>query len=210
MNITGLLTQFSNSFKNEIRTCIPAQIESFDPESLTVNAKPLIQGIRIGNNREIQLETGEKVVVDDYALPSVIKVPVSMMWFGNGGVTLPINAGSQGLLLICDRDIRLFKQSRTDSAQGSLRRFNMNDSIFLPFLPKPMELTDYNNEAVEVRYDSTKLKVSSSGVDIVGNVNIEGSLTTTEDAQISGIGFLTHTHTYSPGPLPPTETAPPT
>lgn len=210
MNITGLFRQFANTFKNEIRTCIPAQVESFDPEKLTVNVKPLIKGIKIGSEREVQIDTGEELIVDDYSLPSIVSVPVSMLWFGNGGITMPINPGAQGLLMVCDRDIRLFKQNRTESAQASLRRFNMNDSSFLPFLPKPVELTNYNNEAVEVRYDETLLQVDGSGVNITGNVNITGTLTTTGDAEIAGVDFITHTHTYSPGPLPPAETAPPT
>ena len=208
--MTGLLRQFANTFKNEIRTCIPAEVESFNPEKLTVNVKPLIQGIKIGTGRELQLDTGEEVVVEDYTLPSIVSVPVSMLWFGNGGITMPINPGAQGLLMVCDRDIRLFKESRVESPQASLRRFNMNDSSFLPFLPKPMELTNYNNEAVEVRYDETLLQVDSNGVNITGNVNITGTLTTTEEATIKGIDFTTHTHQYVPGTGTPTDTNPPT
>lgn len=210
MNMTGAFRHLANVLKSEIRTCVPAQIESFDSTNLTVNARPLIDGIRtVQNGRNLKLETGEAVKVEDYTLPSLLNVPVSILWFGEGGITVPIVPGAQGLLLVCDRDIRRFKDTQEQSPQASLRRFDMNDSIFLPFLPKRSELTTYNNDAVEVCHGATKLAVAADGISITGNVTIDGTLTTTGEATINNIPFTTHTHMYSPGPGTPTDTGAP-
>lgn len=209
MNNTELLRHFANNLKNEIRTCIPAEVESFDPVKGTVNVKPLIQGIKIGSTRQVKLETGEVVVVDDYSIPSILNVPVQMIFFGNGKITFPIKQGLQGILSICDRDIRLFKESQIESVQGSLRRFNMNDAVFLPYLPKRAELTGYNNDAIEIKYDENLIQVNSEGINLIGNVNITGNLIVSGEATISEIPFTTHTHQYVPGTGTPTPTDPP-
>lgn len=209
MNNSELLRHFANNLKNEIRTCMPAEVESFDPVKLTVNVKPLIQGIKVGNTRQVKLETGEMVVVDDYSIPSILNVPVQIISFGNGRITFPIKKGLQGILSICDRDIRLFKESQAESAQGSLRRFNMNDAVFLPYLPKRAELTDYNNEAIEIKYGAKLIQVNSEGINMTGNVNITGNLIVSGEATISEIPFTAHTHQYSPGPGTPIPTDPP-
>lgn len=227
MNITQLLKHFSNDMLSKIRTCIPAEVESFDPENGTVNVKPLIQGIRIGSSRKVKLNTGEVVVVDDHSMPSILNVPVQMIVFDNGRITFPIKKGLQGTLSICDRDIRNFKESQTESVQGSLRKFNMNDAIFEPFLPKKAQLAGYNNDAIELKFNSTLMKIDDSGVevtgavkvtggvdiagevDITGNVNITGHLITTGEATINAIPFTAHTHQYAPGAGTPIPTDPP-
>ena len=208
MNLTSILKQITGTIKNEIRTCIPAEIESFNPQNLTVDVKLLIKGIKIGSNRKIKLETGELVVVDDYTMPSVVDVPISIAWFGNGGITFPIKKGLQGILLVCDRDIRFFKKDQKESIQGSLRKFNVSDSIFIPFLPKRASLSNYNNDAVEIKFDNNIVQVNSTGINITGNVNITGDVVISGQASIAGKDFITHTHTYNPGPLPPTQTSP--
>jgi hypothetical protein len=112
-------------------------------------------------------------------------------------------------LQVCDRDIRAFKEDQAESAQGSLRTFNINDAVFLPFLPKRAELTNYNNEAIELKYDANLIQVNSTGINITGNVNITGNLTVSGEATISDIPFTTHTHQYIPGAGTPIPTDPP-
>jgi hypothetical protein len=186
---------FEQDLKKNLRTCLPVQVESFDPATMTVNVKPLIQGIRVATGgREIQTETGESALVEDYQLPSILDLPVCLFWQGNIGITIPITAGMQGLAIVADRDIRIWKTSRVSSRQASLRKFNINDSFFLPFLPQAIE--NYNNEAVEVRNGETKLSVGVDGINITGNVNITGNLVVGE------VDFLTHTHLYNDNGTP--------
>lgn len=203
MNDTALLNQVADSIKNEIRVAIPAEIISFDSQNLTVNVKIMIQGMRIAENGQlIQLETGERVTVENYALPPFQNIPIALMWWNNFGITMPILAGMQGTLLVCDRNISLFKKNQNSSAAASLRRFDLNDAIFLPFLPKKSSISDYSADSIDVRYGSTKLKVSATGVDITGNLIVSG------EATIGGIPFSTHIHPYLNGSTPSDTGAP--
>ena len=184
-----LLKFFEHNLKKNLRTCLPVEVESFNSSTMTVNVKPLIQGIRTSEGgREIKTETGEIILIEDYQLPSILDLPVRLLWQGNMGITIPITAGMQGMAIVCDRDIRLWKSSRASSRQASLRKFNINDSFFLPGIPQ--EIEDYSNEAIEIRNGETKLSVGSEGVDITGNL------------VVNGIDFLTHTHLYNDNGTP--------
>lgn len=198
---------FEQSIKKSIRTCIPVEVESFDSSTMTVNVKPLIKGIRfVEEGQRTNLTTGEIGLIDNYELPSILGLPVSLMLQGDIGITIPIVAGNQGLAMVSDRDIRLWKSSRAISNQASLRLFNINDSFFLPFLPQGVE--DYNNNSVEIRNGSTKLEVSSDSVNITGDLLVDGETTLTGDLSINGnttitgnlvvngIDFSTHIHSY--------------
>lgn len=197
MNDTAVLNQFADSLKNEIRVAIPAEIISFDSVNLTVDIKILIQGIRIiKNGKLIQLETAERVTVENYELAPLQKIPIALMWGGNFGITVPILAGLQGTLLVCDRNISLFKQNQNSSPVASLRRFDLNDAIFLPFLPKKAAISDYSLNSIDVRYEDTKLKVLATGVEITGNLIVSGDVIIDGEATISEIPFTTHIHPY--------------
>lgn len=203
MNITALLRRFANYVTADIRTHVPAQVISFDPNNLTVDVQVAIQGVRISKTGTlIQLDTGERVLAENYNLAPILKVPISILWQRNKGITLPINAGDYGTLLVCDRDISAFKKSQSIAAQASLRKFDLNDSIFLPFLPAKASISDYSASSIDVRYGATKIKVSATGVDITGNLTVSGNAT------IGGIPFGSHKHSYLNGSAPSTTGGP--
>lgn len=197
MNITGLLQRFANFTLSSIRTNIPAKVISFNATDLTVNVQVLIQGKRVSKNGTLQqMETGELVLAENYTLSPILNVPVSMICQQGFGVKVPIRAGSIGTLIVCDRDISQFKKSQSLSPQASLRKFDLNDSIFLPFLLTKGSITDYGNDAVEVFFGDTKLKVKESGVEITGNLIVSGDVTIDGEATIGEIPFSTHIHPY--------------
>ena len=205
MNITGLLQRFANYTLSSVRTNIPAKVISFDATNLTVNVQVLIQGKRISKNGALQqMETGELVLAENYTLSPILNVPISMICQQGFGVKIPIKAGAIGTLIVCDRDISQFKKSQALSPQASLRKFDLNDSIFLPFLLTKGSIADYSDDAVEVFYGATKLKVKESGVEITGDLTISG------EATIGGIPFNTHKHSYLNGSTPSTTGTPTT
>jgi hypothetical protein len=197
MNLTGLLQRFANFTLSSVRTNIPAKVISFDATNLTVNVQVLIQGKRISKDGTLQqMETGELVLAENFTLLPILNVPISIICQAGFGIKIPIRAGAIGTLIVCDRDISQFKKSQSLSPQASLRKFDLNDSIFLPFLLTKGSIADYGNDAVEVFYGATKLKVKESGVEITGDLTISG------DATIGGIPFSTHIHPYLNGTTP--------
>tara|TARA_R110000868_G_scaffold245624_2_gene502160 strand:+ start:697 stop:1341 length:645 start_codon:yes stop_codon:yes gene_type:complete len=201
MNTNELLARFADSFRSELRTCLPAEVISFDSNNLTVDVQPLIQGVRVSKNGTIrQLETGERVLAENYKLSPLVRVPISILWFGDGGITMPISAGMQGLLLVCDRDIQSFKKSQNLSATASLRTHDLNDSFFLPFLPKKASISDYSSDSIDVRFGISKLKVSETEItSLVGTTEMKTSaigVEITGQLIVNGINFNTHIHPY--------------
>lgn len=203
MNITGLLQRFANYIFSTVRTSIPAKVISFNAADLTVNVQVLIQGKRVSKNGALQqMETGELVLAENYTLSPILNVPISMICQEGFGVKIPIRAGAIGTLIVCDRDISQFKKSQNISAQASLRKFDLNDSYFLPFLLGKGSIADYGDDAVEVFYGNTKLKVKESGVEITGDLTISG------EATIGGIPFGAHIHPYLNVAVPSTTGTP--
>ena len=201
MNLTGLLQRFANFTLSSVRTNIPARVIAFNATDLTVNVQVLIQGKRISKNGTLQqLETGELVLAENYTLSPILNVPVSMICQTGFGVKIPIRVGAIGTLIVCDRDISQFKKSQTLSPQASLRRFDLNDSYFLPFLLTKGSIDDYGDDSVEVFFGDTKLKVKASGVEITGDLLVSGQIKSTDlvtdTATIGEIPFATHIHPY--------------
>lgn len=208
MNIAGLLQRFANYTLSSVRTNIPAKVITFDPTNLTVNVQVLIQGKRVSDKGVLQqMETGELVLTENYTLSPILNVPISMICQQNFGVKVPIKAGTIGTLIVCDRDISQFKKSQSLSPQASLRKFDLNDSIFLPFLLTKGSIDDYGDDAVEVFFGATKLKVKASGVEITGNLLVTGEITTGE-ITTGGVPFATHIHPYLNGVTPSTTGTP--
>ena len=213
MNANELLARFADSFRSQLRTCLPAEVISFDSNNLTVDVQPLIQGVRVSKNGTIrQLETGERVLAENYKLAPLVRVPISSLWFGDGGITMPISAGMQGLLLVCDRDIQSFKKSQNLSSTASLRTHDLNDSFFLPFLPKKASISDYSSDSIDIRFGTSKLKVSETEItSLVGATEIKTSATGVEitgQLIVNGINFNAHIHPYINVTTPSTTGAP--
>lgn len=215
MNITGLLKRFANYTLSSIRTCVPAKVISFDAENLTVNVQVLIQGKKISAKGNLQqMETGELVLAEDYTLSPILNVPISMICQSNFGIKIPIKAGAIGTLIVCDRDISQFKKSQTISPQASLRKFDLNDSYFLPFLLGSGSIADYGDDSVEIFFGETKLKVKETGVEITGDLLVSGQIKSkdliADTATIGDIPFTTHVHPYLNGSTPSTTGTPET
>lgn len=195
------LMDFKLQMKTEIHTCMPGVVVAVNGDR--VDVQPLIKSVDIGTTRKIRTETGEYVTIDDNDYPVVMDCPLQMLVTSKARITIPIEVGDQGLLLVSERDIRNWKEQKGNT-QASTRKFNRNDAFFLPFINA--SISNYDATCIDIEYQSTKLKVKSTGVEITGNVKITGTLETTGDATIAGKSFEHHTHLYTPGTLPPTQT----
>jgi Phage protein Gp138 N-terminal domain len=206
-NLSSVLKQFEYELKKKIHTCIPCKVVAI--ENARVDVQPVFKDTKIGLGREILLETGEYVKVEDYEYAIIQNCPIVALINSNCRITLPISVGDEGLLLISERDINNWKDGISDTLD-SLRKFNINDGFFIPFINQT--ITNYTTDAIEINYKGKKIKISDSLIeitgdtkitgklDVIGNTKITGNFETTGtlkvsgDATIGGISFLTHTH----------------
>jgi len=187
--LTELLANFENTFKSNLHTCIPCKIEAVKDDR--VDVRPLYKGVKIGNKKQIQIETGEEVIVEDYQLPLIINCPLVMLVNSNARITIPCEIGDSGLLIISERDINNWRDGKGD-VLDSLRKFNINDGFFLPFINQ--KITDYSNSSIQIQYKNSKIELKDGDIEIDGNLKIDGNLEVSGDATIGGISFLSHTH----------------
>lgn len=193
--LTELLSNFENTFKSSLHTCIPCKIEAVKDDR--VDVRPVYQGVKIGNKRQIQIETGEEVIIEDYKLPLVINCPLVMLVNSVARITIPCDIGDTGLLIISERDINNWRDGKGEILD-SLRKFNINDGFFLPFVNQ--KITDYSNNSIQIEYKNSRIELKDGDIDIVGDLKITGDLDITGDVEITGdttiggISFAMHTH----------------
>jgi hypothetical protein len=218
MDSIGLSTanfrDFENSLKNKLHTCIPVEVVAISVDA-RVDVKAIYDSWKIGITRQVVLDTGEYVMVDDYEAPIIADCPIVMMINSNARITMPIEIGDTGLLVISEKDITNWKDNQ-GTQLSSLRRFNLNDGFFIPFINQT--ISNYLTNAIEIDYKGNKIKITNSLIEIIGDAKITGDLeitgdlkvdgkaTITGEATISGIAFSTHVHTSA---APGSPTSPP-
>ena len=166
-----------------IRTAMPGIVNSYDPIHQTVSVQPAIQAEFDG--------------LGQVNLPLLVDVPVLFLQGGNFVVTFPIAKGDEALIVFSDRGFdRWFEyggtQPRTEDRTHSL----CDGFAIVGLRSKPRKLTDVQTDGVEVRSidRSVALKMQGSGVEIIGNVHLTGTLTADTDVIGGGKSLKNHTH----------------
>jgi hypothetical protein len=178
----------ANSIKTDINTMLIVKVLSFDATTQTVSVQPVITAkIYDPTSKTIVYNRlGEPIPVTEVLLPPLKNVPISYPRAGNFMITLPITVGDTGMLIISQNDIALWKQQGGTQATGSMEIFNINDGVYLPYVPNMVnKISDYDATALEIRAGSDKIKMAGDG-----------------KVYINTIEFLTHTHVYN-APLHP-------
>lgn len=190
-SLTEAIKRSFNYYFKRINTNILVEVVGI--EGNRVQLQPLINGKR-------QLDTGEVV---NYKQPIILDVPVLTLQAGGFSVRMPISVGDQGLAIISQRDISEWKKSEKISNQGSLRRFDLNDSFYLgAIMPKSESLaTDgvyiYNDAGL---YFSVKSDKVETNMDIhcqqvfCTNVFASGNISGAEVITPSVASYNSHTH----------------
>lgn len=147
---------------DDVRVAMPAKIVAFFPgKTPTANVQPLTQ---------LKITLGDEVSFK--SLPVVENVPVVIPYAQTAGLmlTLPLQAGDTGLLVVPDRGIDNFLKSSGEvtippfsgnPTTAAPRAHSLTDGIFVPGLScNSMEITDYSTENIELRDKERKSYIS--------------------------------------------------
>ncbi|MEJ2896219.1 Gp138 family membrane-puncturing spike protein [Bordetella avium] len=107
-----------------VQTAIPAIVVSFDPETVTLAAQPVVQGT-------VQAATGAYSTVN---LPVLQDVPVAFPRGGGCTLTFPISAGDEVLLVFSSRCIDGWWQTGQVGPAMDARMHSLSDAIAIPGL----------------------------------------------------------------------------
>ena len=189
-SLDGLFKILKRDILISLNVCLPATVVEYDNTNNTATLQPAIQAVLSDNSFMDQ--------------PQIFDVPVLELG-GNGlSVKIPLKAGDTGIVIFCDRDITLFKQEKKNTQPNTLRKHDLADGIFIPM---KFGNAGSSNIIIQNNDGSTKFEVTSSGINIKGNVTIDGDISTTGTVSATGaissaeevtaktINLTTHVHT---------------
>lgn len=162
-----------SQYCNDVRVAIPAIIESFDKERLTVKARISI--------REIIDIDGE---LTEMEIPVLADVPVMNLTGGDYSITMPIVAGDECLVIFADMCIDDWWQNGGVKSQIERRRHNLSDGFAIVGFRSQVNLIDtYSEDSVQIRN-----KTASTVIDLKdGQVQIKDgeTLITIKEGEIT-------------------------
>lgn len=191
------------------RHCLPGRVVSFDKDSQTIVAEPMISSEDNDGNR--------------VPLPPVADVPLFQLGGGNFVITLNPKEGDPCLLLVSDRAIDSWFETGENRVPADFRQNDLSDCLaFVGFRPKPMAITKWMtgltirmvdgsyyinmDDSGNVTVKSPKFTVDAPESVFTGNVtinkvttfngNVNGINITAnfKDATIAGISYRGHRH----------------
>lgn len=148
------------------------KVVRFDPQTMTIDAQPLVKSNIDGTSA---------------AQPQLAGVPVACLAMGDFVIRPWYKKGDMGMIIVCDKDIDKALDGEVTEAPTS-RNHDLGDSIFIGGICKggkgPSGLP---GNALVLAAGSTYIAISDGAVTISGNLIV------------NGITMNTHTHTCPDG-----------
>ncbi len=185
LNILGKQTDkldvLLNSLKKNIffklNVCLPANVIKYNSSNNTVDIQPSIQVVLTDNK-----------FMD---MPQIFDVPVLELGGKGLSVKIPLQAGDTGIVIFCDRDISLFKQEKKNTQPNTLRKHDLADGIFIPM---KFGNSGSSNISIQNTDGSVKFEITSSGINVKGNIVVDGEITATDVKTDTNISLKSHKH----------------
>ena len=176
-NIEALTKTIINRVFRTLNVCLPATVISYDNSKNTVKLQPAIQAV-----------TQDKSFKN---LPILLNVPVLELGGAGLSVKIPLQAGDTGIVIFCDRGITLFKQEKKNTQPNTLRKHDLSDGIFIPM---KFGNSGSSNISIQNTDGSVKFEITSSGINVKGNIVVDGEITATDVKTDTNISLKSHKH----------------
>ena len=174
-NLSTLIETLKKNIFINFNVCLPAVVVSYDNTKNEVDLQPAIQEV-LTNNKFL-------------TMPQIFNIPVLELGGNDLSIKIPLKAGDTGIVIFCDRDITLFKQEKKNTQPNTLRKHDLSDGIFIPMR---FGSSGSSNILIQSADGATQLEVTSSGINIKGNLVVEGEIT----AKNNGLEIPLTTHKH--------------
>lgn len=144
----------------EIHVALPARIDSVLPDG-RINAKPY--GTMVVGEKRLEY-------------PVIPAVPVAMYCNVEVSIGLPVISGMDCILLFCDNELEAWKAKQ--AASVSLVH-DLRNAIAIPgiSLHNPAMLQANSSSSVIVKNGNTEFEITKTGVQVRGNLHVDGKIT---------------------------------
>ena len=182
-------------------TSLPCEVESYNPDAVTVDVYPLIKiPVRMPNG---EIETVE--------IPKLMDVPVMFPCAGGFTITHPINVGDECFVSFASRNIDIWWQSGGVQKPFDTRKHDLSDG-FAFFRPQSQanKISDISTTDLEIRNDANtcKIQITPSGVinfmgtksvfhhpvEMKSTLTVDGIIKSLSDVLAKAISLLNHKH----------------
>ena len=178
----GQVKSLVADMESQMHTAIPAVIVSFDP--LTCLASVLPSG---------KLKKPDGTMMD---FPQVSGVPVVIQQMSGQDATLayPIKEGDGCLLIISEQSLDYFLYGAESKVE---LKFDLTNAIAIPGLfakPNAIVKDACEQNAIIIDKQGKRITLSKAGINIIGDVTVNGSINATGDIQAGPVSLKTHRH----------------
>lgn len=157
-------------------TAIPAQVTKYNPEAITVECQPLIQGRRTKEDGSVELMT----------LPLLLDCPVIFPHAGGGSITFPIKVGDEVLVIFSCRGIDFWWQNSGIQPPPEIRMHDLSDGFALPGIwSQPKKIGNLSTDSLMIRSDdkSAYIEIKTESKDI--NSKTSANMTATVGGNVT-------------------------
>lgn len=182
------LLNILNAFKdkllyNEINCCRIAIVDEFYGDSLQVK-------VNIANKMVIGMKEDGSQIIQDYA-PITAKI-----CFANNGISFPLKKGDCGLLLFNDRELESWYINGEINQLAYDRSHSITDAIFIAgmFSQPNVSNAQFIENCLHLFYDTKGIKITNNGIEIDGDLKVNGAITATGDIIAGNVSLLHHVH----------------
>lgn len=164
------------------------QVTKFDKSKMTVNVQPLSKHLQNGNYE---------------SQPPILGIPVAVTRMG-GFILRPwIKEGDVGLVVYLDHDLDSTVSGGKEAEPQTTRNHSTSDAVFIGgIVSGGYTVAGLPDESLclAVEDGSIYVAVKKDGIEIKGDVSVNGSITATGDViSENGISGAHHTHTGCQG-----------
>ncbi|OWY78835.1 Gp138 family membrane-puncturing spike protein [Pantoea sp. AMG 501] len=188
-------SQLYNTIFSMLRVSLPGIVQSFDPATCTCTVQPAIAGQGVDEKGQIQ----------SAPLPLLTDVPVYFPRGGGCTITFPVKAGDECLVVFSDRCIDFWWQNGGVQEPVDPRQHDLSDAFaFVGPQSQAQKISGISTTSVQVRTDdgSSFIELMQGGnvnittplLTVNGNVQVNGTVTSTGDQVAKGISQTGHVH----------------
>lgn len=138
------------------------------------------------------------IQIDNY--PQISGVPVKFICGADFSIQVPIKSGDDCIVLFCDTDLDNWVEGKGSSPAFPADKHGLNGAIALVGITNlNTRINDYITDGVRIKYKGSIIELKDSGIEIIGNLKVTGTIET-QDVKTNVVTSL-NTHIHSGGTI---------
>jgi len=133
------------------------------------------------------------IQIDNY--PQISGVPVKFICGADFSIQVPIKSGDDCIVLFCDTDLDNWVEGKGSAPAFPADKHGLNGAIALVGITNlNTKINDYITDGVRIKYKGSIIELKDSGIEIIGNLKVTGTIET-QDVKTNVVTSLnTHVH----------------